>query len=336
MGVAAAFCMSFSQFDKGMSSADLKRREEQANATARQRDMFSRWQLSEHILTILRPVKVTPDEITPEAMEQWYAEAEKYPSPLQMDAFSSDGLGTTRIDTPNEWFRCRFPRQVKIFGQPFLEEIIDGRVSRPILLNSDFFCSILGGEKALGHQVVFVPSENIWYYHDPVVEAFCPTTTAKLQILASNYLIKCAESFSNKATVIPLLDDFRRPSILQGVTYKAKSILDADRTFFEGPQGKARMIDGQRLDPTSEPPHRLFVWEGMARQPGAFLTVTDAFSHYSQFCRSRHLPALRMVEFKNEVSATIQELFNIRLRHDVPGEDGRATHGWRDLACSFD
>lgn len=327
--------MSFTEFDRGIPSAELKRRQEQAYAAARQRDMFSRWRESERILSILRSVKPVPEVITPGAMDHWYAEAEQYPSPLIKETFSSDGPGTARIDSPSEWFQARFPREVKIFGQPFLEETIDGRVSRPILLNTDFFGSVLGGEKGLGHQVVFCPWESQWYFYDPVVEAFSPTTTAKLQILASNYLIKCAECFSNKATITPLLDEFRRPNILQGITYKAKSILEADRTFFEGPNGRPRYIEGHLIDPTSEPLHRLFLKEVMARQPGALLTVRDAFRHYSEFSRKKHLPALRMAEFKNEVSAIIHEEFNIRLRHDIRGEDGRATHGWRDLACTF-
>ena len=65
------------------------------------------------------------------------------------------------------------------------------------------------------------------------------------------------------------------------------------------------------------------------------MTVAEAYSHFLRFCRTSHLPTLRMVEFKNEVSAAIHEVFNLRPRHDIPGEDGKATHGWRDLVCTF-
>ncbi|MFZ4776924.1 MAG: hypothetical protein ACOYM3_16265 [Terrimicrobiaceae bacterium] len=329
--------MSFKEFDRGIPSLQLNAQHQQQPKTQslELRDQIAeRWQESERILGILRTIKPEPQSISDESMLRWFNNVK------QQDFFLTDPSDqyspyARRIESPNLWFHLRFPEQAKRYGNAFLEETTDGGVC-PVLLNTDIFGAILGGEKGLGHQVVFCPWESQWYYHDPVVEAFCPTTTAKLQILASNYLIKCAECFSNKATITPLLDDFRSPNILQAITYRAKSILEADRTFFEGPNGRPRYIEGHRIDPTSEPLHRLFLKEVMVRQPGALLTVRDAFRHYSELSRKKHLPALRMVEFKNEVSAIIHEEFNIRLRHDVEGEDGRATHGWRDLSCTFE
>lgn len=288
-------------------------------------DMQSRWRASERILCILRSVMPSHTEINAEAIERWYREVEGH-----------TWMERSQVESPSLWFHLRFPLQSARFGNAFLEEKTEYGQCRPLFCNTDFLGSVLGGEKALGHQVVFVPAENLFYFWDPILQAFCPTTAAKVQLLASNYLIRCAEAFSNKVTMLPLLDDFRRAPVLQGIVNKAKVILSADTSFFSGLQGKVRCIDGHLVKPASEPPHRLFLCEVMARQPGAFLTVTDAFRHYSQFCRTNHLPTLRMVDFKNEVSATIHEAFNLRPRHDIPGEDGKATHGWRDLACTFE
>src|ERR1700740_1637606 len=65
--------------------------------------------------------------------------------------------------TPSEWFIHKFPDQVKTFGSPFLEM----RESRghgferitPLSANLDFFAGILGGDKSLGHSVIYFEPE---------------------------------------------------------------------------------------------------------------------------------------------------------------------------------
>ena len=287
--------------------------------------MFARWRESERIANILRSIKPTQDELTAEMMDEWYADIE-----------GLDWMGSPDVESPNMWFHLKYPVEAERYGNAFLEEKTEHGQCRPLFANVDFLAAILGGEKGLGHQVVYSSDEGTFYFRDPVLDAFVPTTLAKIQLLASNYLVKCAEAFGNKVTILPLLDDFRKSSILQNITSRAKTVLEADKSFFHGPQGHTRCIDGYRVDPTSEAPHRLFVQKVMVRLPGARMTVSEAYSQYARFCRINHLPALRMVEFKNEVSAIIHEVFNIRLRHDLPGEDGKATHGWRDLTCTFE
>ena len=294
--------------------------------------MLARWQESERILSILRPIKPVPDEITLEAMERWYAEAEKYPSPLNKEPFVSDNLCPPRIDTPSDWFRSRFPRQVKIFGPAFVEES-DGRVCHPILLNADTIGACLSGERVLGHQVVFCPLEGQWYYYDPVVEAFCQTTTAKLQILASNYLVQCAQSFSSKITILPLMTEFRQPNNLQLITNKAKAILQADKCFFHGASGRVRIIDGYRNNPADEPGHRRFVQELIQPLLGSLLPMSVVHLRYVDFCNKRHFPVLTPAEFKKSILAVIEEFHGLRLRHDVPGDNGKECHGWIGLSC---
>lgn len=295
--------------------------------------MQSRWQESERILSILRSIKPAPDEITPEAMQRWYAEAEKHSSPLKSETFFSEHLAPPRIDTPSEWFRTRFPKQVKVFGQAFLEEIIDDRVPRPVLLNADTIAACLCGDKGLVHQVVFCPWENQWYFHDPVVEAFCPTSTAKLQILASNYLVQCAQSFTSKLTIFPLMTEFRQPSSLQLITNKAKAILQIEKSFFHGPHGKVRLIDDYRINPADEPGHLQFAKNVTVRLQGSKITMSEAHARYVQFCHREHLPVLTPAEAKKSLAEVIEEIYGLGLRHDVHDSEGRQQHGWVGLAC---
>ena len=294
--------------------------------------MFARWQESERILSVLRSIKPVPEEITPEAMERWYAEAEKHSSPLNKETSFSDHLCPPRIDTPNEWFRSRFPRQVKIFGQAFVEES-DGRVCRPILMNADTIAACLCGDRGLAHQIVFVPSENQWYFHDPVVEAFCATTTGKLQILASNYLVQCAQSFSSKITILPLMTEFRQPHNLQLIANKAKVILQTDKGFFHGTHGKVRLVDDYRIDPADEPGHRQFVKELIQPLPGSLLPMSVVHPRYVDYCNDRHLPVMTPAEFKKAIPAVIEQIHGLGLRHDVTGDNGKDCHGWIGLSC---
>ena len=317
--------MSYADFERGIPSARLQKQRQEAAAKARRDDLYARFCESERILGILRSIKPECVEVTPEAMSTWYESIE-----------TDDWVGSPAVESPSLWFNLKFPTEAERFGNAFLEEKTEHGQCRPLFANVDFLAAILGGEKGLGHQVVYSSDEGTFYFRDPVLDAFVPTTLAKIQLLASNYLVKCAEAFGNKVTILPLLDDFRRVNVLQAITSRAKVILEADKSFFHGPQGQIRCIDGYRLDPTSEAPHRLFVQKVMVRLPGARITVSEAYSHYARFCRTNHLPTLKMVDFKTEVAAAIHEVFNLRPRHDLPGEDGKATHGWLDLACTFE
>ena len=97
-------------------------------------------------------------------------------------------------NNPNDWFTAKFPEQAQQYGSAFMEgTYTDANGLKrfiPAYLNEDFFAAILGGDKELGHQVVWYPPEATFYFFDYRVEAFCVTTEEKLKVLLSNYLIR--------------------------------------------------------------------------------------------------------------------------------------------------
>jgi len=290
----------------------------------RHRDaMLARWMESERILGILRSITSHMEPFNEEAISSWYYGVEKR---------SFDPL-TTGVHKASLWFHDRFPEHAYRYGNAFLQESIGGGQYRPILLNTDFFAAMLGGEPALGHQVVFFPAENTFYFKDTRLNAFCPATPGKLQVLASNYLVKCAEACTNKPIMIALLDTFRRPDMLLSITQKAKIILEVEQSFFEGPHGRVRYIHGHRISPADEPGHHLFVQKALVSQPDATMTMSEAHCRYAEFCHREHLPTLASSSFRKIVPDLIDSAFSLRLRHDIPTAAGKQTHGWIGLAC---
>ena len=299
---------------------------EREAAIARRDDLQARWTESERIQTILRTIQPTTAPITEEIISEWYAS-------LESRSFNSP----TGVDAPSSWFHLRFPYQAEVYGPSLLEEShstaggVTG-ICRPVYLNTDFFGAVLGGDHGLGQQTVYYPPEATFYFYDIRAKAFCPASEHKMQVLASNYLVKCAESCSGRVDTRPLIQEFRKPHILREITTKAKAIFQADRSFFEGPQGKARYVDGYRINPQDEPAHQLFI-KGIQARPGSRLTVAEAYERYAAFCRRLHVPALASAEFKKTMPQIIEATYGNRLRHDVPDPTGKHQHGWVGLAC---
>ena len=301
--------------------------QEQQAATERTQNMFARWKELERILGILRPISPHPEAITSDRMSAWYAAAARHEFTMP-----------TRCTTACEWFHVRFPEVAQRYGPAMLELRRRGAVpgagdvTVPVFPNTDFLGAMLAGEPALGHQIVFTTTENTFYYLDPNEDAYFPVSEPKLQLLASNYLIQAAQACSNSVDSRPLLDDFRKASVLREITTKARSILEADPSFFTGQHGKERIVDGHRINPTDEPAHRLFVKNLVARQPGARIPISALHARYVDFCRECRLPMLAASVFKKTVPDVIEEHFGARLRHDVSDEFGKQQHGWSGLA----
>jgi len=241
---------------------------------------------------------------------------------------------------PNVWFASRFPEQTEQYGPAFMEgtwQDEDGlRHFIPAYLNEDFFSAILGGDKRLGHQVVYQAQEECWYFYDYRVDAFCTTTDQKLQLLLSNYLIRCSQACGALVDVSNLVVAFRKPEALAKIIDKAKAVLQADRCFFEGKYGHRRFIDGKYIDPRDPPAHEQFIKHAIVPEPSGTITLTDCYHKYFGYCRQNGTPPPTRVEFQAVVAAAIRSAFNIGLRHDVPGPNGKQANGWIGIAYRQD
>ena len=241
---------------------------------------------------------------------------------------------------PNQWFMDRFPEQAQQYGPAFMEGTwtdADGlKHFIPAYLNEDFFAAILGGNRELGHQVVWCPQEEMWYFFDYRVEAFCPTTEAKLKLLLSNYLIRCSQNGPPLVDITNLVVTFRQDNVLQRIVEKAKAVLEADRSFFQGKDGQRRFVDGRYIEPTAEPAHERFIKHVIVPEPSGSITVTDCYHKFHRYCRESKLVAPTRSEFQALLSDAIRDAFHISLRHDVPSPSGKQTNGWRGITYRQD
>jgi len=249
--------------------------------------------------------------------------------------FSMPGAGD-RTNDPNGWFAERFPDAVEKYGPAFMQATwIDQHFQKNVIpahLNIDFFAGVLGGSPQLGHKVVYFQPEGLFFFFDPMVDAYVSTTEAKLELLLSNFLIRCSQACGRLVDIRPLVDTFRKPSVLNTVIERAKAMLMADTSFFMGKEGHRRYVDGRFIEATDELSYRLFVKETIVPDPCASVAVPEAFNRYVVFCARNHLSALQRSEFKALVADVIREQYHLGIRHDIDNGRGQTTHGWRGLS----
>ena len=261
------------------------------------------------------------------------------PNPLIKNRGHSFAFHDVKLTEPNQWFADKFPDQTLAFGSAFLHakrNSLDSDICIPLFPNDDFFAAAIGGAKNFGHQVVYLPSEDVFYFYDYHPDAFCFVSEAKLKILLSNYMIRCAQDSRAYVHVQNLVVAFRKDEVLDRIITKAKAILEVEHGFFHGKNGNRRLIDGKYIEPNAEPSYQLFVKRAIVREADAKLTVGDAFHRYYQFCKDNAMKPLTRSEFKGLVAEVIREQYNLGLRHDIISETGKQTHGWDGLACPLE
>lgn len=303
----------------------------EAEEAKRKRDAMIQplWERSEDILSILRRTTPTVSEVSDEVKERWYQRTQVAPKASRSFDFCRE-----EDSTPENWFTLKFPVEVRRYSAPFLfQPVVNGlshHAIRPQLLNEDFFAAMLGGERGLGHQIVYCPGDGFWFW-DPAVEAFCPTTDAKMEILLSNYLVKYGEAFGTRLDVMFLMENHRKPAVLKRVVNKAKAILEADESFFQGAEGQPRYVEGKRVLPQPMASPIMFIQSAVTREEGAFMTASEAYREYCRYCERAGQLKVTLSEFKALLNGAVYEKFQARLRHDIPTENGRQTHGWKNL-----
>jgi hypothetical protein len=232
--------------------------------------------------------------------------------------------------TPSQWFSKRFPRQAKVFGCPFIENKhqVQGFVVKvtPVAANHDFLAAILGGDDRIGPRVVYFEPDLTFYFQDRN-GIFKPTTEEKLQNLLRAYLIRCAEELPANVEKLNLVLEFRSEVNMKTVIRRAKSILATDHSFFSVESQNTR----QKGPEIEERMARQFVQHALTREPNVILTVTDAFSCYSQFLKTKELNPPKRELFKGLLAPIVREEFDLGLRNDLPGQDSKQKCGWKGL-----
>ncbi len=122
---------------------------------------------------------------------------------------------------------------------------------------------------------------------------------------------------------------FRGDNILDKIIVKAKAILEADRSFFEGEHARKRMIDGKIIDPAELPSFIRFGRECVHRDDKATLTLNDAYQAYFKFSNRNGIVPLIKNKFRAHIDEFIRSKYGLGIRNDVPATDGKHQQGWK-------
>ena len=233
--------------------------------------------------------------------------------------------------TPTEWFSQHFPEQVKQFGCPFLEvreSRCDGfSTVTPLAPNIDFFAAMLGGDKKLMESVVYYEPEMQFYYFEPVLQLYKPTTQEKLQSYYRGFMIRCAQELNNDTSKLNLFVEFRSDKTAKAVVQRAKSILAADLSFFSATSPHQR-IKGAELH---ERLMRVLCETMLERSEGACLTVTQAYHVFCRLSEQRQLGELKRSMFKEVMKDLVRDVHGLALRRDVLDSFNKQQEAWRGL-----
>lgn len=257
--------------------------------------------------------------------------------PYKPSAFQIPGVTDQPPQTPSEYFNRRHPEISMAYGAAFLEHsYVDGNEFKRVSvvgMNDDFFAGLLGGDKRLGHKVIFYIPEQQFYFFDCRFGYFVPTSEEKLQILLSQYLIRCCQDMPHFTDIGNLFITFRSEGRLKRIVQKAKALVAADKSFFESPTGHKRRCGERILDPAIEPAHKLFIREALTVEPERILTTNDCFENYTAYCEIQKLEPAGRKPFTGLMAEGIREQFGLGFRKDLVGADGKCHRGWKGLTC---
>lgn len=254
---------------------------------------------------------------------------ERGPKPEEVFAF---GTPTHTPRTPGEWFAVRYPAEVQRWGAPMLEVITTdiqsgSRIVQPLTLNDNFFAAIISDNR-LGHSVVFFEPEQQWFFRDPADNRYHAVEEAKLVVLLSALLSRCAGEMPKDIDLIRLFRDLRADEVLKPIVKRARSIHAADSTFFDESSSHQR-VEGVE---THAQMARRFVKAAVRREADRQLPISECYQRFSEYCANNSVATVHRNLFKQLIAEVIREEFGLGLRGDIRNPEGRCQRGWKGLA----
>ena len=209
------------------------------------------------------------------------------------------------------------------------EQVVGGFQSiSPVSMNLDFFAAVLGGDKKLGHKVIYLEAELQFYYYDPRLKLFKPTSPEKLQNYIRALLIRCAEELPQDVHKLNLFHEWRTDKTTKQIVHRAKSILAADHTFFSADSKYTR----EQGPETHERLARSFIEQVLEREAGQILPFNHAYLVFLDYLKQKSLPSVKRPIFKDMMCPLVREEFDLGLRNDLIVKEGeKQICGWKGL-----
>ena len=315
--------MSFLDFCNGRTSEQLRHERELRESSRLEADLKGRWRESERILGILRQQSAGEQE--PSNVESWYQ---------RVRGFAGTAEGE-KPRTANQWFALRFPEEVYRYGPAFFSEAhskdpFEQTKFKSALLNEDFFAAMLAGEQGLGHRIVYEAETGFWF-HDVRVDLFRLASSVKMELLLSNYLVKCAEALGSGADQALLVTHYRESHLIKRIVEKSKAVLEVDSEFFAAKHGNSRILNGRVVASSLLKAPEEFILSAFQPEEGSSVLVNEAYQEFLCYCQLGNLKSVEFKEFKQIARELILERFQLGYRHDLRTAEGRQSHGWKHI-----
>ncbi len=179
----------------------------------------------------------------------------------------------------------------------------------------------------MGHQVIYLESELIFYFYDSRDRVYKPTSEEKLGNLLRAYLVRCAEELPGSVHKLSLFHEFRSDKNIKAIVHRAKSILAASPSFFAINSNNVRE-NGPELH---ERVARHFVQTILEAKPNEILTMHHCYRLFSDFLQKRELSPLNRHLFNGLIPPMIREQFNLGVRKDLVDQNQKYFSGWKGL-----
>lgn len=213
-----------------------------------------------------------------------------------------------------------------------VEDVETGRKLITAVSMNDCFLGAALSDSQLGHSAVFYEPEQQWYFLEPRDNCYHPTSEAKLMLLLSSLLVRCAEEMPAGVDKINLFVKFRGDEQLKAVVKQARSILAADSSFFS-PTSPFRRVEGLEQHGRLA---RQFVGRLIKPQPDQLLSIGDCYDGFSGYCRNNGVEPVARKVFRRMIVEIIKEEFAVGFRSDLKDTEGRYLRGWKGLTVDVD
>ena len=244
---------------------------------------------------------------------------------LHLTDSSSVKLPPTAVN-PNDYFELTCPDLVADFGFPFhisMQHKLTG-------INTDFFGAYLAGERRFMHDIIFYVPESKFYFFDPMVRQYFPTTEEKIRIWLSLILQERAWGYyMDDATKI--LTQFRSQAVMDEIIGKAKSLLAAERGFFEGSESRPRFVAEDSKMESVQFTVRLFTERTIRLEEKSILTITDFMDGLKNYLQAKGTSLPKQQELRKIAQEAIRQIHGKGLRNDLVLPDHKSVAGWKGL-----
>ncbi len=227
---------------------------------------------------------------------------------------------------PNIYFEMICPELIEDYGYPFYTTI----QNKLFGINTDFFAAYLGGQKRFKHDVVFFLPESKFYFYDPTVAQYLPTTEEKMRIWLSLVLQERAWG-QDMDHASKMLIDFRSSDVVTEILGKAKALLAADGAFFEGGQAHPRFVAEDLQINNLQFTVRFFMERTIHLEEKSILTITDFMNGLKSYLLESGVTMPKLQDLKSIVLDAMRQIHGKGLRNDLIADDSKCVSGWKGL-----